>query len=172
MLLCSQKVMIYSLKGLRNLPQAFSVQLQRMQTLPLVILGLEGESSSKTNSQLMMPSQILVSTQDCLSTQSLLQDQLSLITVNKSKHLYKLTTKLSDVDQWPFRIQTMKTHAIQQEVESLKILGDDAGAESGSLGQFVIIQSQRDTLSQDLKTVLHFYTEIFNQTEKSTGIRN
>ena len=61
-LLCSQKVMIYSLTGLRNLPQTFSVQLERMQTLPLVIQGLEDVNSSRNHSKLMMPSQILVST--------------------------------------------------------------------------------------------------------------
>jgi hypothetical protein len=66
----------------------------------------------------------------------------------------------------------MSTLASQQEFESLSILDDGRNAGGRHLGQYVVIQTQRDQRSLQLKKVLHFYTEYPNQIDKSAGIRN
>jgi hypothetical protein len=82
-LLCSDRIILYSIKGLRNLPVIFSTQIKEERVIPLRAVGLECDG--------MKVRQLLLTYQDCLSISPFLKDELKILSLSKAGHLLKLS---------------------------------------------------------------------------------
>ena len=68
-------------------------------------------------------------------------------------------------------MERIRTRYSQPGVESLGIIAAD-GDEARTVAHFAIVQSQVSPFTNELVTILHFYTEAKGFAEKSAGIRN